>query len=223
MAKKKKSLREKLPYSDIMIELIEQFAALPGIGEKSAEKLAYHILTLPDADALQLSRAIKNVKENMTVCKICFNLTEKSPCDICKNENRDHSLICVVEQPKDMWAIEKTGKFKGVYHILTGRLAPLEGITVENLTIKQLVIRVQASFKKLEEDNPLYTKEPVSEIIVATNPDFEGDGTMLAVSDALKNFDVKVSKIARGLPIGGSIEMSSPGMLGEAFDNRQNI
>ena len=110
MAKKKKSLKTDLPYSQVMVELIEQLANLPGIGAKSAEKLAYHILTLPKQDALKIAKAIENVKEKMTYCEICFNLTDKSPCEICRDETRDKSVICVVEQPKDLWAIEKTGK-----------------------------------------------------------------------------------------------------------------
>ena len=215
MAKKKKqSLRDRLPYSEVMIDLIEQFSILPGIGEKSAEKLAYHILTQPKEEALKLSKAIEQVKNKMNYCEDCFNLTEESPCEICRDDSRDKTLICVVEQPKDLWALEKAGNFKGLYHILTGRLDPLAGITAEQLTIRQLINRVKKSLK---------SESQIREIIVATNPDFEGDGTMLAVKEALKNYPVKLSRIARGIPIGGSIEMASPGMLSEALKDRQKL
>ncbi|MCD4658295.1 MAG: recombination mediator RecR [Planctomycetes bacterium] len=218
MAKKKKSLREKLPYSEYMIDLIEHFATLPGIGEKSAEKLAYHIMMTPKDDAMKLARSIANVKQKMTVCEQCFNLTIESPCEICRDESRDRSLICVVEQPKDLWAIEKTGQYKGLYHILTGRLSPLDGVTADNLTIKQLAIRIHASQDEKDED-----VMTVKEIIIATNPDYEGDGTMLAVKESLEKLPVKITKIARGLPTGGSIEMSSPAILTEALTNRNAI
>ncbi|MCK5344045.1 MAG: recombination protein RecR [Candidatus Heimdallarchaeota archaeon] len=220
MAKKKKSLREKLPYSEYMIDLIEHFATLPGIGEKSAEKLAYHIMMIPKDDAMKLARSIANVKQKMTVCEQCFNLTIESPCKICKDESRDRSTICVVEQPKDLWAIEKTGQYKGLYHILTGRLSPLEGVTIDNLTIKQLAVRIR---KSQDENNKDDAKFPINEVIIATNPDFEGDGTMLAVNEALSTLSVKITKIARGLPTGGSIEMSSPAILAEALTNRNII
>jgi len=218
MAKKKKSLRDSLPYSDLLLDLIENFATLPGIGAKSAEKLAYHIMTIPKDDAMRIARSIANVKQKMTVCEHCFNLTNESPCEICRDDSRDRSTICVVEQPKDLWAIEKTGHYKGLYHILTGRLSPLEGITADNLTIKQLAARIRTSLDKNNED-----AVPVTEVIIATNPDYEGDGTMLAVKEVLSKLPVNITKIARGLPTGASIEMSSPAILSEALTNRNKI
>jgi recombination protein RecR len=190
---------------------VESLKGLPGIGTRTAERLAFHLIKLSEDEALQLARAIQDVKKNLTNCSICFNFTEKDPCPICSDAQRDKSLICVVEQPKDLMAFEKAGTFKGVYHCLLGHLAPLEGIEPEDLTITALVKRAE--------------KNAVTEIVLATNPDLEGEGTAVYLRDQLaelarrKNF--KLTRIARGVPAGSEIENVSSAILTDAMSGRR--
>lgn len=201
-------------YTESMTRLIDEFAKLPGIGRKTAEKLAYHVLKAKPEDALGLAEAVRDVKENIFACSICHNLTEDDPCSICTDDSRDAGLICVVEQPKDLWALERTGQFNGRFHVLTGRIMPLEGIGAADLTIESLHQRVLDAAK---------TDTPLREVILATNPDFEGDGTALTIIEALADTGVPVTRLARGLPSGSSIEYASSAILTDALRGRTRI
>lgn len=196
-------------YSETIEKLIEQLGRLPGIGARSAERLAFHLLKADQDDALALSDAIRAVKLNVHPCKVCYNLAENDVCAICGDASRDHAVICVVEQPKDLLALESTGAFRGVYHVLMGHIAPLEGIDAEDLTIDALVDRVKAG--------------SVKEVILATNPNVSGDGTALHISSLLARTDVKITRLARGLPSGGQIEFSNKGVLSDAITERRQF
>ena len=196
-------------YTDSLNELVKQFLLLPGIGAKTAERFAFHILKIDAEEALKLSRAISNVKTNIHQCKKCFNLAESEICSICADTRRNQSVICVVEQPKDIISLEKTGMCKWVYHVLNGYIAPLEGIEPSDLTINQLVKRIRSG--------------TVSEVVMATNPNMEGDGTALYISSLLKPMKVKVTRLARGLATGSSIEFSNGSILADAIIGRQNL
>ena len=196
-------------YTESLNRLIEEFGKLPGVGPKTAERLAFHILKAKANEAMALAKAIGDVKNKIKRCEICCNLSEGATCQICSDPRRDKSLICVVEQPKDLIALEKTGACKWVYHVLGGHIAPLEGIEPDDLTINQLVERVR--------------KGDVKEIIMATNPNLAGDGTALYISSLLKNTGVKMTRLARGLPTGSAIEYASGKMLTDAIIGRQKL
>ena len=196
-------------YTESLNRLIEEFGKLPGVGPKTAERLAFHILKAKPAEAMALAKAISDVKNKTKHCKICYNLSEETICRICSDPRRDKSLICVVEQPKDLIALEKTGACKWVYHVLGGHIAPLDGIGPEDLTINKLVERVR--------------KGDVKEVIMATNPNMAGDGTVLYISSLLKNTGVEITRLARGLPTGSTIEYASGKMLTDAIIGRQQL
>jgi recombination protein RecR len=196
-------------YTATLSKLIEEFGRLPGIGPKTAERLAFHILKADAPEALALADAIRNVKTKIQRCKTCYNLSEAEVCQICADAKRDRSLICVVEQPKDVISLEKTGACKWLYHVLGGHIAPLEGIDAGDLTIDKLVERVRGG--------------EVKEIVMATNPNLEGDGTSLYVSSLLRPLGVKITRLARGLPTGGTIEYASGKILTDAILGRQEI
>ena len=196
-------------YTESLNNLIEEFGKLPGIGPKSAERLAFYILKASSQEALALAGAISDVKKNIRQCTVCFNLSESEICSICSDARRDRSVICVVEQPKDVISLEKTGLCKWVYHVLNGHIAPLEGVEASDLTIDELVKRVRAG--------------GVKEIVMATNPNIEGDGTVLYISSLLRSMGVRITRLARGLPTGGSIEYASGTMLAEAIVGRQDV
>ena len=196
-------------YTESLNRLIEEFGKLPGIGPKSAERLAFHLLKAPPAEALKLAGAIRDLKEKIKRCEICYNLSEQSVCQICSDPRRDKSIICIVEQPKDVISLEKTGACKWVYHVLGGHIAPLDGIEPGDLTIKQLVERVYAG--------------NVKELIMATNPNMAGDGTALYISSLLRTSEVKITRLARGLPTGSTIEYASGKMLTDAIIGRQEL
>ncbi len=196
-------------YTESLNRLIEEFQKLPGIGPKSAERLAFHILKARPAEAMKLAEAIRDVKNKIKRCEICYNLAEQSVCQICSDERRDKSLICVVEQPKDVVSLEKTGACKWVYHVLGGHIAPLEGIEPGDLTVEQLVKRIR--------------KGDVKELIMATNPNMAGDGTALYISSLLRTSGVKITRLARGLPTGSTIEYASGKMLTDAIIGRQEL
>jgi len=189
--------------------LIEEFAKLPGIGKKSAERLAYHILRVHPSEALALAEAIRNVKENVRHCRICFNLAQQEECAICRDPKRDRGLLCVVEQPRDLMALEQTGAYRGLYHVLGGRIAPLERVYPEDLTIDGLLRRAQ--------------ENEVKEVIIATNPDTEGDSTANFLMDKLAPLDVAVSVLARGVPAGGQIEHAAQSTLAGAISGRRGV
>jgi recombination protein RecR len=196
-------------YTESLTRLIEEFGKLPGIGAKTAERLAFHVLKARSDEAMGLAKAISDVKNNIKRCEICYNYSEQTTCQICSDPRRDKSLICVVEQPKDVISLEKTGACKWVYHVLGGHIAPLEGIEPGDLTIDQLVARVRAA--------------DVKEIIMATNPNMAGDGTTLYISSLLRNTGVKITRLARGLPTGSSIEYASGKILTDAITGRQEL
>jgi len=196
-------------YTKSLNRLVEEFSKLPGVGPKTAERLAFHILKADPAEAMALAKAISDVKSKTKRCEICYNLSEESLCQICSDPRRDKSLICVVEQPKDLIALEKTGACKWVYHVLGGHIAPLDGIEPDDLTIDKLVERVR--------------KGGVKEVIMATNPNMAGDGTALYISLLLKNTGVKITRLARGLPTGSAIEYASGKMLTDAIIGRQQL
>ena len=190
--------------------LIEQLASLPGIGMRSAERIAFHLLKQPPEEAMKLADAIRDVKTRIRHCSICFNLTENDPCDICSDPGRDHSVVCVVEQPKDLLALESAGLYKGVYHVLMGRLAPLDEIGPGDLTIDALVQRLESG--------------AVKEVIMGTNPTMEGDGTALHIQNVLQRLpQIQVTRLARGLPAGGSIEYANKNILADAILGRQKM
>ena len=196
-------------YTESLNKLIEEFGKLPGIGPKSAERLAFYLLKATPAEAMKLADAIRDLKEKIKRCEICYNLSEQSVCQICSDPRRDKSIICVVEQPKDVVSLEKTGACKWVYHVLGGHIAPLDGFEPGDLTIKQLVARIYAG--------------GVKELIMATNPNMAGDGTALYISSLLRTSDVKITRLARGLPTGSTIEYASGKMLADAIIGRQTL
>ncbi len=196
-------------YTQTLNRLIEEFGRLPGVGPKTAERLAFYVLNSDAQEALKLADAIRDVKTRIKRCTICRNLSEEDVCQICQDTRRDHSLICVVEQPKDVISLEKTGACKWIYHVLGGHIAPLEGIEAHDLTIDKLVDRVRAG--------------GVSEIIMATNPNLEGDGTSLYISSLLRPLGVKITRLARGLPTGSTIEYASGKILTDAIVGRQEL
>lgn len=196
-------------YTQSLNELIEQFGTLPGIGPKTAERLAFHILKAPRDEAMKIARAIADVKTNIRQCSICYNLSEGEVCAVCADKTRDGGIICVVEQPKDVISLEKTGMCKWVYHVLNGHIAPLEGVEAEDLTIEALVRRIRGG--------------GVREVVMATNPNIEGDGTALYISSLLKSMGVKMTRLARGLPTGTTIEFASGTILADAIMGRQEL
>jgi recombination protein RecR len=198
-------------YTDSLRHLMDRLAKLPGVGARSAERMAFHLLKSSRDDALALADAIRAVKDQVRHCSICFNLTEADPCAICADPNRDHSLICVVEQPKDLLQLESTGIYRGVYHVLLGRIAPLENVHPADLTIPQLLDRVK--------------KGDVKEIILATNPTMEGDGTALHLQKELAAIapQVAVTRLARGLPAGAQIEYTNKAILSDALTGRTKV
>jgi recombination protein RecR len=196
-------------YTESLNKLIEEFGRLPGIGPKTAERLAFHVLKSDAPEALALAEAIRDVKTKIKRCQICWNLSEADVCQICSDPRRDTSLICVVEQPKDVISLEKTGACKWLYHVLGGHIAPLEGVEASDLTIDQLVERVRGG--------------AVREIVMATNPNLEGDGTSLYISSLLRPLGVKITRLARGLPTGSTIEYASGKILTDAILGRQEL
>ncbi len=196
-------------YTDSLNELIEQFGKLPGIGPKTAERLAFHVLKTSPDEAMALAKAISDVKINIKQCGICFNLAESDTCRICSDPRRDKSIICVVEQSRDVISLEKTGLCKWIYHILNGHIAPLEGIEPSDLTIDELVKRVRTG--------------GIEEVVMATNPNIEGDGTTLYITSVLRTLGVKITRLARGLPTGSSIEYASGSILADAILARQQL
>jgi recombination protein RecR len=196
-------------YSEAIEKLIELLGKLPGIGARSAERLAFHILKSERDEALELAEAIRAVKLNVHPCKVCYNLAEDDLCAVCADPRRDHATICVVEQPKDLLALESTGVYRGVYHVLMGHIAPLEGVDAEDLTIDALVDRVRAG--------------GIREVVLATNPNVMGDGTALHITSLLAATGVKVTRLARGLPSGGQIEYANKSVLSDAISERREF
>jgi recombination protein RecR len=189
--------------------LIQEFGKLPGIGPKTAERLAHHLLVAEQSQALALAEALRAIKEDIHLCRECFNVAEGELCSVCADARRDQTTICVVEQTRDLMSLEKTGRYRGVYHVLGGKLAPLENIGPEQLKVDQLLRRVQ--------------KNNVKEIIMATNPTLEGDGTALYLSSVLAPTGVKITRLARGLPSGSQLEFANKEMLADALEGRRSF
>lgn len=189
--------------------LIEEFSKLPGVGVKTAQRLTFFILRSPTDQARRLAEAIMNVKERIIECSRCFNITEVDPCSICNNPNRDQEVICVVEEPLDVLALEKTGVYKGLYHVLHGALSPVEGIGPKDLRIDELIQRVRAN--------------KIREVILATNPNFEGEYTANFIKGELAASGMKITSLARGLPMGGDLEYADEGTLGRALEGRRDL
>jgi recombination protein RecR len=196
-------------FSETIERLMAELGNLPGIGARTAERLAFHILKTPDAEALALADAIRDVKTLIRPCSRCFNLAEDELCVVCADPRRDHGQICVVEQPKDLLSLEATGSYMGVYHVLMGHIAPLDGIEPEDLTIADLEARVRAG--------------GVEEILMATNPTVAGDSTSLYIAECLKPLNVKITRLARGLPAGGQIEYANRSILTDAINERREL
>jgi recombination protein RecR len=195
--------------TESVTRLIDELSRLPGIGRKSAERIAYYILRVHKSEALGLADAIRSVKENVRYCRICYNLAEGEECAICQDPARDRSLLCVVEQPRDLLALEQAGSYRGLYHVLLGRLAPLEGIGPEQLTISALVERVRAG--------------GIREVIMATNPTLEGDGTALYISNLLGDSPVEITRLARGITTGSVLEFANKEILADAMAGRRKF
>ena len=187
--------------------LIQELNRLPGIGPKTAERLTHHLLAAPRAEVLALADALRAIKERVRRCSVCCHITEEEVCELCSDPRRDAALICVVEQPRDLMALERSSSYRGLYHVLHGRLAPLDGVGPEQLTIDRLLRRVQAG--------------NVREVIMATNPTLEGDGTALYLSSVLTPTGVRITRLARGLPSGSVLEFANSQMLADALEGRR--
>ncbi len=198
-----------LYYAEPVAKLIEELGKLPGIGPKTAQRLAFYILNTDPGEARELARAIVNAREQIRYCSVCSNLTDTDPCHTCQDETRNRSVICVVEEPRDVVAIERTREYKGLYHVLQGSISPMEGIGPGDLKIKELLTRLQGN--------------TVQEIIVATNPNIEGEATAMYLARLIKPLGVKVTRIAHGLPVGGDLEYADEVTLSKAFEGRREI
>ncbi|MCS6963037.1 recombination mediator RecR [Thermoflexus sp.] len=189
--------------------LIEALVKLPGIGPKTASRLAFYFLRAPDEEVLALAEALRALKQQTRLCEVCFNITDESPCAICRDERRDHGLICVVEEPLDVLAIERTGEYTGVYHVLHGVISPMDGVGPEHLRIRELMDRVR--------------REAPREVILATNPSLEGENTAVYIHRLLAPLGVRVTRLARGLPVGGDLEYADEITLVRALQGRQEM
>ena len=196
-------------YSPSIEKLIESFEKLPSIGHKTAQRLAFYMLDLPEAEVLEFTNSIINAKNNLKFCSICFNIADSDPCHICSNVKRDKSTICVVEDVRDVIAMERTHEYKGVYHVLHGTISPMNGIGPNDIKIKELLTRLLPG--------------QVNEVILATNPRVEGEATSMYISKLIKPLGVKVTRIARGIPVGGDLEYTDEVTLTQALENRNEL
>jgi recombination protein RecR len=194
-------------YAQPVQELIDELGRLPGIGPKSAQRIAFHLLKAEKVDALRLARAITEAKDRVSFCERCFNIAEGSLCELCADDRRDPTVLCVVEEPRDIVAVEKTQEYNGRYHVLQGAISPIEGIGPEQLRVRELLARIDG--------------EEVAEVILCTNPNLEGEATAMYLSRLLKDLQVKVTRIASGLPVGGDLEYADELTLGRALEGRR--
>jgi recombination protein RecR len=240
--------------SESVEALVEQFTRLPTIGRKTAQRLAAYVLKMPREDVVEIAKALVAVKDHVKQCTICYNVTDADPCPICRSPKRDHSVVCVVEEPNDVLALERTGEYRGVYHVLGGVISPLDGVGPEDLHIRELVARLRPSAAPEPSDAPaeeasseetsseaasespengqvaerstLYPEAEdveVQEVILAVNPNVEGDTTAYYISQLLKPLGVSVTRIARGLPIGGDLEYADEATLSRALEGRSSL
>ncbi len=196
-------------YASAVQDLIDELGRLPGVGPKSAQRIAFHLLKLPAEDALRLARAISEMKERISFCRRCFNVAEGEACEICLDDRRDAAVVCVVEEPRDIVAVEKTQEYRGRYHVLQGAISPIEGIGPEQLRVRELLARVQA--------------EGITEVILCTNPNIEGEATAMYLARLLAPAGLKVTRIASGLPVGGDLEYADELTLGRALQGRRDV
>lgn len=198
-----------MPAAEPVSRLIEELGKLPGIGPKSAARLTYYLLRIPEAEARALAEAIIAVKEKTVLCSSCQNITDSNPCAICGSKERDHSIICVVKEPLDIMALERTGQYMGLYHVLHGVLSPMDGIGPDDLKIKELLQRLKTG--------------SIEEVILATNPNLEGEATAMYLQRLLSTFGVRLTRLARGLPVGGDLEYADEVTLTHALEGRQEM
>jgi len=198
-----------MPTAEPIARLIEQFNKLPGIGPKSAQRLTYYLLRASTEEAEALAEAIIAVKENLSLCSVCLNITDSDPCVICRNEERDHTKICVVEEPIDILPLERTRKYNGLYHVLHGVIAPTDGIGPEELKIRELLSRLNDNL--------------VTEVILATNPNLEGEATAMYLQRLIMPLSIRITRLARGLPYGGDLEYADDVTLSRALEGRQEM
>jgi len=199
------------PLAEPVSNLIDAFSQLPGIGPKTATRLAYYLLRSDEAVAIKLARALEELKQRTVFCSVCFNIADQDPCAICDAQQRDHGLICVVEEPLDVQAIERTREFTGVYHVLHGAISPVEGVGPEDLKVGELLQRIQQS------------EIPVRELLLATNPNLEGEATAMYIARLTKPLGIRVTRLARGLPMGGDLEYADEMTLGRALTGRSEM
>ena len=197
-------------YARPLAALIRELSKLPGIGGKTAQRLAFHILSLDDQEANALAESITRAKAEMKYCSICGNLTDKDPCEICSDPSRDHTTICVVEQAKDVAAMERMKEYRGVYHVLHGAISPMDGIGPEDINLKQLIVRLQQN-------------DDVKEVILATNPTIEGEATAMYTARLIKPAGIKCTRIAHGIPVGGDLEYTDEVTLSKAIEGRNEL
>ena len=196
-------------YTESIARLINELTKLPGIGEKTAQRLTFFLLKASESDVKELAKALVDVKEHVKYCSICGNITERNPCVICNDSRRNRNVICVVEEPNDLYAIERTREYNGLYHVLMGTLSPLEGVGPEDIRIQELLLRLQ--------------QEPCEEIILATNPNVEGEATAMYLAKLLKSLGVKATRIARGIPVGGDLEYADEITMTRALEGRREL
>jgi recombination protein RecR len=198
-----------LYYPEPIAKLIDAFSRLPGVGPKTAGRLAFHVLRMKEDDVIDFAKALVNVKRNLHFCSVCCNITDIDPCRVCQDKSRDGSVICVVQEPKDLVAMERTKEFQGYYHVLHGAISPMEGIGPDQIHIAELLKRL--------------SDEKVQELILATNPNIEGEATAMYLSRLVKPFGLKVTRIAHGLPVGGDLEYADEVTLAKALEGRREI
>ena len=196
-------------HADAVQNLIDQLGRLPGVGPKSAQRIAYHLLKVPKEDALALASAVATAKERVRFCEVCHNLSEAPRCQICADDRRDAALVCVVEEPRDIVSVERTGGFRGRYHVLGGAINPMEGVGPDQLKVRELLARIDS--------------DAVVEVILCTNPNLEGDTTAMYLARLLKPLGVRVTRIASGLPVGGDLEYADELTLGRALEGRRDV
>jgi recombination protein RecR len=196
-------------YAGPVQELVDELGRLPGVGPKSAQRIAFYLLKLPRDDALRLARAISEVKERVSFCRRCFNVSEGEECELCLDTRRDATVVCVVEEPPDIVAVEKTGEYRGRYHVLHGAISPIEGVGPDQLRVKELLARLEP--------------EGITEVILCTNPNIEGEATAMYLSRLLKPLGMRVTRIASGLPVGGDLEYADELTLGRALEGRREV
>ncbi|MDF2840831.1 MAG: recombination protein RecR [Clostridia bacterium] len=196
-------------YAAPIAKLIEELSKLPGVGNKTAQRLAFYLLEIPLNEVEELAGSIVNAKRNIKYCNVCCNITDTETCNICANPKRDNTMICIVEDARDVVAMEKTKEFKGLYHVLHGAISPMEGIGPENIRIKELLLRIG--------------EHDIQELIIATNPNIEGEATAMYISRLIKPLGVKVTRIAHGIPVGGDLEYADEVTLMKALEGRREI